>query len=237
VIDLVEKKIERALRIRKINVWVAISSIASLCVALLFLISDNLYFRTLFLLPIAGGIYYYYRYKTYRKDIEYLPKFLYAYSRLKEKEDLEDDSPIQSTKTKTKIVYKYKDKIVYRDKIKKVPVEKVVIKKVPVEKVVEKVKVVEKEVPVEKIVEKKVPVEKIVYRTKESKPKKGYVRKKNIYKDNDIVKDIEQMLANQFYNIPLQERARRIYSLINQKNVDRKIQYEYEKEKEKEKGS
>jgi hypothetical protein len=221
VIDLIESKIERALKIRKVNVWVAISSVATFCIAMLFLISENLYFRLLFLLPLIGGIYYYYRYKTYRKDLEYLPKFLYAYSRLKEKEDIYDDDIPTKTETKIKTVYKdkiiYKDKIVYRDKIKKVPVEKVVIKKVPVEKVVEKV------------VEK--PVEKIVYRTKEAKPKKGYVKKENIYEDNDIVKDIEKMLASQFYNIPLQERARRIYSMINQKNVDRKIQFEYEKKK------
>jgi len=85
-----------------------------------------------------------------------------------------------------------------------------------------------KKVPVEKIVEK----EKIVYKDRKVKPKKGYVKKKNIYEDNDIYKDIEQMLASKFYNIPLHERARRIYSLINQKNVDRKVQYEYEKEKE-----
>lgn len=203
--ELVERKIKNALRIRKINVWTLISSIASLIIACLFLFSDNLYFRTLFLLPIIGSIYYIYRIKTYKKDLEYLPKFLYAYSKFNEKEDVKGgDEPKQSN---PKVIYK--DRIVYKKKIVKVPVEKIVVEKIPVEKIVEK----------------------IVYKTKEVKPEKGYVKKQNIYENNDIFSDIENMLANQFYNVPLKERAKQIYSLISQKNVDRKIQYEYEKEK------
>ena len=118
--------------------------------------------------------------------------------------------------------------MVYKDKIVKVPVEKIITKKVPVEKIIYKDKIIEKEVKVEVKVE--VPVEKIVYKDRIVKPKRGYIKKKNIYANNDIFRDIEEMLAKQFYNVPIQERARRIYSLISQMNVDKKIQYEYEKE-------
>ena len=204
MIEVIENKVKRSLLIRKINVWVMVSTIATFCIALLFLISDNLYFRFLFLLPIGGAYYYWHRIKTYKKDIEYLPKFLHAYSRLKEKEDEgeyigdgeEKIKVVYKTKFKDKIVYKdkiiYKDKVVYKDNIvnKPVEVEKIIYKDKPIEKIVYRDKIVEK--PVEKIIEKPIEkivyvdkeVEKIVYKTKSNKAKKGYIKKKNIYEDN-----------------------------------------------------
>jgi len=220
MLEVVENKVKKSLKIKKINVWVFISTISTFVISLLFLYFNNVYFRLLFILPIIGSYYYWYRLKKYKKDIEYLPKFLLAYSRLKEKEPVSNTVSDGNIKEKIKIVYK--NKIVYRDK----PIEKIVYRDKYVDKIIEKIT----EVPVEKIIYKDKIIEKIVYKEKKSKIKKGYIKKKNIYINNNIIKDIEDMLAKQFYNIPLKDRAIRIYSMINQINVDKKDQFEYEKE-------
>lgn len=206
MIELIERKIEKGLLIRKVNVYILIVSISTFILSFFTLLSSSLESKLVFIIPLILISYYFYRINKYKKDLEYLPKFLMAYSRAKELEELKGED-IEPVKSKIKIV----------EKIVKVPIEKIV------EKIIYKDKIIEK--PIEKVVYK----EKIVYKDKEPIKLEGYVKKKDIYEHNDIYRDIEEMLAKQFYNLPLKDRAIRIYELINQKNVDAKIYHEHEK--------
>ena len=206
MIELIERKIEKGLLIRKVNVYILIASVSTFILSFFTLLSNSLESKLVFIIPLILISYYFYRINKYKKDLEYLPKFLMAYSRAKELEELKGED-IEPVKSKIKIV----------EKIVKVPVEKIV------EKIIYKDKIIEK--PIEKVVYK----EKIIYKDKEPIKLEGYVKKKDIYEHNDIYRDIEEMLAKQFYNLPLKDRAIRIYELINQKNVDAKIYHEHEK--------
>lgn len=244
MLEIIENKINDAIKKKKYNKIFLISSIISVPVSVILMFIFTYYFL---LFPILPFSYYYYRKVTYKKQIDYIPIFLESYSRLKEKtnlgkDNLKDENIDVKTSTRT----------ILKTIIKKVPIIKKVVEKVEVEKIVYKDKIVKVPVEVDKIINNykdkiiykdkivKVPVIEKVYinntdtniEEKIDYNSSKYEKKKNIYEDNELFNEIENILSSRFYSTPVSDRSKIIYSLINSKNVERKKSYEHIKIKD-----